>query len=302
MRVVVVPLLAFLVWVDWRAPSPSAASLCEANMSPVVSCDIRRPKKVRVRTTRDAYGVPLLKARSLYDVGWGLGQAQAEDRLFQMEFTRKAATGNLAEVAGRDFLSDDEDARRQFYREEERARLTQALPCNEQTIVQGFVDGVNAFLDAAYADATLAKIPPEFFFLPTVIRLQGNGQIPSGVRYGVVNIGGRDVYRPDAWRTTDVTAVAILLAGRFGSGGGRQLRQAALLNYLTAWFALHGAPSGQTPEEAARDVFEDVRWLDDPNAPTTIPATGAINPVKHGTTPVPLAEADPDRASRFAQL
>src|SRR5262249_44779021 len=167
---------------------------------------------------------------------------------------------------------------------------------------QGFVDGVNAFLDAAYADATLAKIPHEFFFLPTVIRLQGNGQIPSGVRYGVVNIGGRDVYRPDAWRTTDVTAVAILLAGRFGSGGGRQLRQAALLNYLTAWFSLHGAPSGQTPEEAARDVFEDVRWLDDPNAPTTIPASGAINPVKHGTTPVPLAEADPDRASRFAQL
>src|SRR5215510_5683253 len=137
MRVAVVPLsLALLVWVDWRAPAPAAAALCEANMSPVVSCDIRRPKRVRIRTTRDGYGVPHLKARSLYEVGWGLGQAQAEDRLFQMEFTRKAATGNLAEVAGRDFISDDEDARRQFYTEEERARLAQALPCNEQTIIQ----------------------------------------------------------------------------------------------------------------------------------------------------------------------
>src|SRR5262249_25476103 len=153
---------------------------------------IRRPKRVRIRTTRDGYGVPHLKARSLYEVGWGLGQAQAEDRLFQMEFTRKAATGNLAEVAGRDFISDDEDARRQFYTEEERARLAQALPCNEQTIIQGFVDGVNAFLDAAYADTTLAKIPHEFFFLPTVIRIQGNGQIPTGVRYSVVTIGGRE--------------------------------------------------------------------------------------------------------------
>jgi len=42
-----------------------------------------------------------------------------------------------------------------------------------------------------------------------VIRLQGNFTIPSGVRYSVVTIGGQEVYKPDAWRTTDVAAVAV---------------------------------------------------------------------------------------------
>src|SRR4029450_8413659 len=47
--------------------------------------------------------------------------------------------------------------------------------------------------------------------------------------------------------------------------------------------------------EAAADVFEDVRWLNDPKAPTTIPATGAINPVRGGHTPEPLASVAPAR-------
>src|SRR5579871_4236296 len=271
----------------------SAAALCLANASPPVACPPLRLRAPHVRIKRDAYGVPHLKARTLYDVGYGVGQAQAEDRLFQMEFTRKSATGNLAEVVGTDFLSDDEDTRRQFYSEEERAALYQTLSCDVRAMIQGFVDGVNAFIDAAYTDPTLAKVPHEFFFLPAVIRLVGNGTIPSGVRYSVVTLAGKQVYKPDPWRVTDVAAITALLAGEFGSGGGRQLRQAALLDYLTAKLAQIGPPPGKTPAEAARDVFEDVRWLDDPKAPTTVPATGAINPVSHGTTPVPLAAAAP---------
>jgi acyl-homoserine lactone acylase PvdQ len=44
-------------------------------------------------------------------VGYGMGRAQAQDRLFQMELVRKSATDNVAELFGIDFLSDDEDAR-----------------------------------------------------------------------------------------------------------------------------------------------------------------------------------------------
>src|SRR5262249_61750219 len=83
-----------------------------------------------------------------------------------------------------------------------------------------FVDGVNAYVAAIYADTTLKDVPHEFFIVPTAIRLQGNGTIPTGVRYTVETIGGTEVYKPDRWRTTDVAAIAVLLAGRFGSGGG----------------------------------------------------------------------------------
>ncbi len=273
-----------------------AFALCTANVggSPR-SCSTRTPARPRYRVTRDGYGVPHIKARGLYDVGFATGIAQAEDRLFQMEFVRKSATGNLAEIAGRDQLGSDEDTRRQFYTEEERAYLFSTLSCDVQTLVRGFVDGINAHLATIYADPALARVPHEFFFLPTVIRIQGNGTIPSGVRYTVETIGGREVFRPDAWRTTDVLAIGALLAGRFGSGGGRQLQQAALLRYLTERFTRSGAPPGQTPAEAAADVFEDVRWLNDPKAPTTIPRTGAVNPVKGGHTPEPLASARPAR-------
>ena len=101
--------------------APAAAAICTANIgrAPVV-CSAPVPLKPHARITRDAYGVPHLRARTLHDVGYGIGLAQAQDRLFQMEFVRKSASGNLAEVAGRDFLSADEDTRRQFYREEER--------------------------------------------------------------------------------------------------------------------------------------------------------------------------------------
>src|SRR5690242_1056695 len=280
---------------------PSAAhALCTANVTGAPqACVTKAPKHPHAVLTRDGYGVPHLRARTLYDVGYGTGIAQAQDRLFQMEFVRKSATGNLAEIAGRDFLSSDEDTRRQFYSEEERAYLYSTLSCDVQTLVQGFVDGVNAWIDQIYADTSLANVPHEFFFLPTVIRIQGNGQIPSGVRYSVVTIGGTEVYKPDAWRTTDVAAVTVLLAGRFGSGGGRQLRQAALLNYLTAFFTAAGPPPGRTAAEAARDVFEDVRWLSDPKAPTTVPKTGAINAVRGGHTPVPIASRSAPPATRL---
>jgi penicillin G amidase len=284
------PVLATLLAL---ALAPAAHALCTANASPPVKCTVKAPKRLKVRITRDTYGVPHLKARSIYDVGFGMGQAQAQDRLFQMELVRKSATGNVAELFGRDFINDDVDARRQFYTEEERQYLFSTLSCPIQTLVQGFVDGVNAYVATIYADTTLAKVPHEFFFVPTAARIQGNGTIPTGVRYTVETIGGVEVYKPDAWRVTDVAAVGVLLAGRFGSGGGRQLRQAALLAYLTTKL---GDPV------AARAVFEDVRWLDDPNAPTTIPATGAVNKVKGGKTPVPIADATPASPWSFADL
>src|SRR5262245_31631828 len=137
-----------------------AFAICTANIGgmPRTCADpVRARPHYRIR--RDDYGVPHIKARSLYDVGYATGIAQAEDRLFQMEFVRKSATGNLAEIAGRDQLGADQDTRRQFYTEEERAYLFSTLRCDLQSLVQGFVDGVNAHSDAIYADLGLARVP-----------------------------------------------------------------------------------------------------------------------------------------------
>src|SRR4051812_40638972 len=100
--------------------TPVRAAICTTNVGATPQrCSIPKHRKPHVHTTRDAYGAPHVRGNNLYDAGYGIGQAQAEDRLFQMEFVRKSASGHLAEVAGTSFLSDDQDARRQFYTTEE---------------------------------------------------------------------------------------------------------------------------------------------------------------------------------------
>jgi len=92
--------LAALLALAVVAPSPARA-LCTANTTGTPQSCVIQTRRPHVRLTRDEFGVPHLRAHTLYDVGYGTGLAQAQDRLFQMEFVRKSATGNLAEVAGR---------------------------------------------------------------------------------------------------------------------------------------------------------------------------------------------------------
>ena len=50
--------------------------------------------------TRDAYGVPNVRAANDRDLWRGVGYATAQDRLVQLELYRRGAQGRLAEVLG----------------------------------------------------------------------------------------------------------------------------------------------------------------------------------------------------------
>src|SRR5215831_14392493 len=97
-------LLLFLLW----APALPAAT----------------PEAVTI--LRDGYGVPHVFT-SGRDAGvhgaFANGYAQAEDRLFQMDILRRAATGRLAEMLGPDYLLMDEVNRRDGYTAAERDRF-----------------------------------------------------------------------------------------------------------------------------------------------------------------------------------
>src|SRR5262245_41555673 len=49
-----------------------------------------------VTTERDAYGIPHIAGASIEDAAFGLGYAHAQDRLFQMEMTRRVIQGRIA--------------------------------------------------------------------------------------------------------------------------------------------------------------------------------------------------------------
>ncbi|MFZ2491288.1 MAG: penicillin acylase family protein, partial [Thermoanaerobaculia bacterium] len=57
--------------------------------------------------TRDANGVPYIRALSDYDAVFLNGWVHAQDRLFQMDENRRTAHGTLAELLGTPALSSD---------------------------------------------------------------------------------------------------------------------------------------------------------------------------------------------------
>jgi penicillin amidase len=60
-----------------------------------------------VEVLYDYYGVPHIYAESEEDAYFALGFAHAQDRLFQMEMTKRVASGQLSEILGADFIKVD---------------------------------------------------------------------------------------------------------------------------------------------------------------------------------------------------
>jgi penicillin amidase len=60
---------------------------------------------------RDEYGIPHIHAATERDAWFGLGYAEAQDRLFQMEFTRRIGQGRMSEIFGKRTLIVDRWAR-----------------------------------------------------------------------------------------------------------------------------------------------------------------------------------------------
>src|SRR6185503_456955 len=80
---------------------------------------------------------------------------------------------------------------------------------------------------------------------------------------------------PALWTSLDVASNAIYQS-RFGQVGGMERRNQTLLNNLIA-------KHGQT---GAIDIFNDIRWVDDPDTPVTIPADGAFGRRQKGQNPI----------------
>ena len=98
-----------------------------------------------VTITRDAYGVPNIRAGSDRDLWFGAGYAVARDRLVQLELFRRGTRGTLAAVLGKDSLADDIVARRGYYTDTELRRMLARLPAPLRARFDAYADGINAW-------------------------------------------------------------------------------------------------------------------------------------------------------------
>ena len=115
----------------------------------------------KVEVLRDRWGVPHIYAQNAEDGVFAQGLVHAQDRLWQMDFTRRVVAGRLCEVLGESALPFDRAMRTLGLRRvaEQEARQ---LDGRAGDLVAAYCAGANAWIERARARGTL---PVEFSLL-----------------------------------------------------------------------------------------------------------------------------------------
>jgi penicillin amidase len=110
--------------------------------------------QAEVTLLRDRAGVAHIYARNDHDVYFTHGYVHAADRFFQMDASRRQASGTLAELLGPGALPSDVQLRTLGLRRAAERSLA-AYPPDVRAVLQAYADGVNAWL-------AQGSLPPEY--------------------------------------------------------------------------------------------------------------------------------------------
>jgi penicillin amidase len=101
-----------------------------------------------VEIFRDSYGVPHIYASNTYDLFFAQGYTHAQDRWWQMEWSRRLASGRIQELTGQNaaVLPNDIGLRQMGWRRVAERELEQTYDESAIAILQAFADGVNAYI------------------------------------------------------------------------------------------------------------------------------------------------------------
>src|SRR5690606_35051141 len=106
--------------------------------------------KAEVEVLYDEWGVPHIYAQHEEDAYYAFGYVHAQDRLFQMEMLRRAASGRLAEVLGPDLVDVDKFFRtlgiNQFAKEHA-AKFLSGDTTAYQRAAHAYQKGVNHYIN-----------------------------------------------------------------------------------------------------------------------------------------------------------
>ncbi len=117
----------------------------------------------QVEIYRDEWGIPTIYAHTAHDLFFAQGYVHAQDRLWQMEFSRRVAPGRLSEVLGDAALEND-----RYLRTLGMGRAAQAeaerLDPETRAALEAYSAGVNAYLAEGHPlplELTLLGFKPE---------------------------------------------------------------------------------------------------------------------------------------------
>jgi len=162
---------------------------------PEVKGSVQTGVEEEVEIIRDDYGVPHIKASSQADLFYAQGYAQAQDRMWQMDISRRAVSGRLSEVLGLQMLSNDRFALTVGFRRAAEKSM-EAISPEARDMLKSYSRGVNAYLED-----NCGNLAPEF-------RLTG--------------------YKPEPWEPVDSLAVSKYMAWYLGGNMKTELFLSAL--------------------------------------------------------------------------
>src|SRR5262247_4733637 len=117
-----------------------------------------------VSIIRDREAVPHIFAKSRSDLMFALGFTHAQDRLWQMELSRRNGQGRLSEIFGERTFGTDVFLRTlALYGHAERS--LGGLPAETRKALEAYARGVNAFLKRPLRRRLELRLPPEFLLL-----------------------------------------------------------------------------------------------------------------------------------------
>jgi penicillin amidase len=186
---------------------------------------------------RDTYGVPHVYANDVRGLFHGYGYVVAEDRLFQMEMARRAVLGTVSEVMGANYVALDKGSRSNFTPASIQAQMAK-LSADDRAIFDGYAAGFNARVNEVLANKD-TLLPKQFI---------DAGFLPKS-----------------DWTGYDVAMIWVgTMANRY-SNASSEIANLKLLEQLKK----------ARGDAAGRQMFDQIRWIEDPLAPTTVPRTGA---------------------------
>jgi|GEM_PF-930605 len=187
-----------------------------------------------VQIYRDSYGVPIIYGDTVRNLWYGVGYAIAQDRLFLMDAVRRMVAGTFAELTGCGGVAADIQERTITYSDAEYQSFFDKLSQDSKDSVLGYVDGANAWRTQAIANR-VSSLPAEYTLL---------------------------TMDPAPFTIKDVMAAGVFITRFVAAEGGNEMQNVRMLRALETQLGSRAA---------ALDAFQDMDWLEDPNAVVTVP-------------------------------
>ncbi|MEK5176575.1 penicillin acylase family protein [Heyndrickxia sp. FSL W8-0496] len=194
--------------------------------------------KEKVEIIRDKDGVPHIRAKNNHDLYMAQGYVQAQDRLFQMDLSRRQASGELSEVVGSAAIDKDKYFRALGLRRAAVASYDQYSNQAKDTL-NWFAEGVNAFIK----------------------ELDENGKWP--IEFKLLG------YKPKEWTPTDSLTIGKYMAFDLGGHWEDQAFRYYLLQNFSEEKAYDLFPS--YPKDAPYIISKDTLNLEKSFASAIIP-------------------------------